>query len=164
MSMNTLLQYAHGDAVLYASDDLTFEKNCIEKAVKILKEKFPDTDGLIGIKQDIKGCSSAFGLIGKKFIERFPHRCVFCPDFIHYSSDFELGRFARNINKWSYCESALVHHKRLKDKTWQVAHKVRDRDFQTMKLRREKKLFWGHSFELATELGKKRLKKLGELA
>lgn len=158
MSMNTLLQYAYGDAVLYASDDLVFEKDCIEKAVKMLKEKFPDTDGLIGIRQDIKGCSSAFGLMGRKFIDRFPHRCVFCPDFIHYSSDFEIGRFARNINKWGYCESALVRHKRLKDQTWRVAHKVRDRDFETMKLRRQKKLFWGHNFELATDLGKKDLK------
>lgn len=164
MSMNTLLQYAYGDAVLYASDDLVFEKDCIEKAVKMLKEKFPDTDGLIGIRQDIKGCSSAFGLMGRKFIDRFPHRCVFCPDFIHYSSDFEIGRFARNINKWGYCESALVRHKRLKDQTWRVAHKVRDRDFETMKLRRQKKLFWGHNFELATDLGKKRLKALGKLA
>jgi len=33
-----------------------------------------------------------------------------------------------------------------------------------MKLRREKKLFWGHNFELVTDLGKKRLKALGELA
>jgi len=54
MSMNTLLQYARDDAVFYASDDLIFEKDCIEKAVKMLREKFPDTDGLIGIRQNIK--------------------------------------------------------------------------------------------------------------
>ena len=152
-SINRGISYAISDAVMYAADDLVFKKDCLEKAVRAMEEKFPDGNGLIAINQTVGGITSAFGLMGRKFIEHFPARRVFCPEFIHYSSDSEIGLYARNNNLFHYCEDAIMDHKRLKDDTWRKANEIKNKDYETRVLRRGRGLIWGDSFELVTEKG-----------
>jgi hypothetical protein len=146
-SQNKVLKMTHEGAVIYASDDLQFSKDCILHAVNKLKKKAPDTDAMIAIEQDVKGCSTAFGLLGRKFIERFPDSQVFCPDYIHYGSDSELGRFARHIGRLFMCPEAKVLHNRPKDSTYKLAKPMEPQDFNFIRQRREKNLLWGRDFE-----------------
>jgi len=147
ISMNKVLKHTKGDAVLYASDDLIFWHNCISNAVKAMKEYFPNTDGLIALKQIQKEGGAAFGLLGRKFIDRFPDNAVFCPEFIHYAGDTELKRFAMSIDKLRQCKEAVVDHPRLEDGTTELAHEVKIRDKQVYKKRKNRGLLWGHTFE-----------------
>ena len=147
-SMNRALRYKREGAVIYASDDLEFDPRCIEIAVNRLEEKMPNTDGLIAIKQSVVGCSTAFGLLGHRFIERFPDRAVFCPDYVHYGSDSELGRFAHSINRLHICDEARVKHHRLQDTTYRTAKPMEIQDFHYIDIRREAGLLWGRDFKL----------------
>ena len=146
-SMNRALkEMDDADAVICASDDLEFPPDGISKAVVILKERFPDGDGLIGLKQSCAGVDSAFGLIGRKFIDRFPDRQVFCPDYIHYFSDLELGLFAKSINKFYLCGDVVLKHDRPKDKTRELGLRVFGIDRATRAERVRKGYLWGRNF------------------
>lgn len=151
-SINRALQFAVSDAVIYASDDLKFSPVCIGRTVARLQQVAPDTDALIAIKQNIVGCSTAFGLLGRKFIERFPGRRVMCPDYIHFGGDSELGRYARHIGKLFITEGAEVIHERLmKDETHRLAKTVERRDFNMITERRKLGLLWGRDPKLITQ-------------
>lgn len=152
-SINRGIFYATSDAVMYAADDLVFQEDCLEKAVRAMDGKFPDGNGLVAINQTVRGVISAFGLMGRKFIEHFPGRRVFCPEFIHYSSDFEIGRYARNNNLFHYCEDATMNHERLKDDTWRKANEAKQKDYEVATRRENRGLVWGDSFELVTGKG-----------
>jgi len=147
ISMNKALKQIKGDAVLYGSDELTFKPNCISNATKAMKEYFPDADGLIALKQVHREGGAAFGLLGRKFINRFPDNMVFCPEFIHYGGDTELKRFAQSVGRFYQCREAVVNHPRLYDNTFKLARKVKTHDKQLYNRRRREKLLGGHNFE-----------------
>ena len=147
-STNRGLQHIKHGAVIYGSDDLEFDPQCIEIAVEKLKAEAPDTDGLVAIKQNVIGCSTAFGLLGHRFIERFPNRSALCPDYVHYVSDSELGRFARSIGRLHPCDEARVIHHRLQDATYRVAKPLEVQDFYYIDERRKAGLLWGRDFKL----------------
>lgn len=149
-SINRALQDTQGDAVLYASDDLTFPPELISELVKALKNHFPDGDGLIGIKTKPTSVQGAFGLMGNKFIDHFPGRQAFCPDFIHYASDFEIGRYARVHKKFFFCETSILLHHRWCDETTKLAWSTKKRDRGISVKRRGKGLIWGTTFERVT--------------
>lgn len=147
-SMNRVLgEMEQTNTVLYGSDDLIFWPSCISNAVKAMKEHFPDTDGLVALKQIQKEGGAAFGLMGRTFINRFPDSAVFCPEFIHYGADTELKRFAISIDKLYQCREALVDHPRLEDRTTELSLEVKVRDKQIYKKRKNRGLLWGHTFE-----------------
>lgn len=149
-SMNLALQLLDEEAFVYASDDLEFGKECIELAWKKLFRKSPDGDAVVQITQDVKGCSSAFAMFGFRWAQRFPQRHVFCPDYVHYCSDWELGRYARTQGRFYECKEARVLHARLKDTTMKLAKKTEQRDYRARDERKEKGLLWGTSFERVT--------------
>lgn len=147
-SMNRgLREMGEADAVIYASDDLMFRPNCISNAVKAMKEHFPDNDGLVALKQAQKESGVAFGLLGRKFINRFPNNMVFCPDYIHYGCDKELERVAKQLERIYQCREAIVSHSRLHDNTYNLAQEVRGRDREIRRMRRKRRFYWGVNFE-----------------
>jgi len=149
-SMNLALKIFDEGAVVYASDDLEFGKECLEIAWKLLFTKAPDGDAMVQITQDVKGCSSAFAMFGFKWMLRFPHRQVFCLDYVHYCSDWELGRYARTLGRFYECQGAKVMHARLKDTTMRLAKNTEQRDYRARDERAAKGLLWGLSFERVT--------------
>jgi len=134
------------DAVLYASDDLIFAPDCISQAVAALQKHFPDGDGLIGLAQT-RVTKGAFGLMGRKFIERFPNQQVFYPEYIHYAGDTELEQYAIFLNRFYWCETAFVKHPTLKDSTYILGQEIRSHDSAIYRARQAKGLLWGKSFE-----------------
>lgn len=152
-NMNRALNSFISDGIIYASDDIVFQPDCISIAVKALQERFSDGDGLVAFKwKGIENESPAFGLMGRKFIERFPERAVFCPDYIHYASDSELKRFAVSIGKFHFCREALITHKAPKDNTYRLAREFRSKDDRLYYRERPAKGYlWGKNFGLVRE-------------
>jgi len=150
-SMNrALLEMGDVDAVLYGSDDLTFAPSCISEAVIALKKHFPDGDGVIGLNSG--GPPTAFGLMGRKFINRFPDRQVFCPEYLHFGGDSELGKFAKKIDRFHFATGAVVEHVfAQKGRTTELSRLAKKHDRPMYRRRRGKGLYWGESFELLGE-------------
>jgi hypothetical protein len=146
-SMNRAMPFV-SDAALYASDDLCFPKGFIKQAVNRLENEFPDKLGLIGFNtlSTPKNTPFAFGLMGKAFINQFPNYQVFCPDYIHYGSDTEMGMFAQKIERFHFMEDISVEHHRDKDLTYKLANKVRERDRRVYLARSQRGLLWGRDF------------------
>lgn len=143
----TLREMNDTGAAIYASDDLNFPPYAISRAVAAMRKYFPDTDGIISLKQSCLGVDSAFGLMGEKFIERFPNRQVLCPDYIHYVSDVELGKFAKSIDKFRLCEDVILEHDRPTDKTRELGLNVLTADRATEIERVHRGFLWGKTFE-----------------
>lgn len=150
-SMNRGLQeFEDADFVVYAADDIEFPVNGISLAVKAMEAHFPNGDGLVGLNQNCAGIDSAFGLMGRKFIERFPEKKVFCPDYVHFVSDAELGAFAKSIGKFHFCKEVVLKHERLQhDKTFMLGMGTWGRDMAMQMERHQKGFLWGSNFGLA---------------
>ena len=147
-SINRVLKEFGSEYYIFASDDLIFPPDCIEMAMKAMEKHFPGGDGIVGIGR--KG-RSAFGLFGDKFVERFPNREVFCPDFTHYGSDSELFRTVKELGKIVYLpEECRVKHFRNKDETWRLARRIRAKDREVFDERKRKGYKWGIDFNLVT--------------
>jgi len=153
-SMNKGL-YHVTDAAIYGGDDITFDEDCIERAVVLLKQK--GGDALIGLRQKKMGSPTSFGLIGHKFITHFPDNQVFCPDYIHYGGDSELARYVRSTGKLFLSSTiGITHHRGPADETYKltIAKKTGTRDNFYFKKRRAMDLTWGLDFQLLSKEGK----------
>jgi len=147
-SINRVLKEFDSEYYIYASDDLFFQKDCIKAAIKEMEKYFSDRDGVVGIGRQGR---SAFGLMGDKFVNRFPGREVFCPDFIHFGADSELLRTLKILDKITYLpEENRVKHFREKDETWRWARRIRARDREVFYKRQTKGYQWGIDFGLVT--------------
>ena len=105
-------------AVQWLVDDVALYPDFLEKAVGALYEHFPDTDGVIGTRQECPGYSNYtfkwFGqsLLGRKFIERYKDvdYQVCCPYYKHFYQDEEMWQFACSLEKFRNCPEALLKH------------------------------------------------------
>lgn len=146
---NLLTQKAE-DAVLYATDDIEFKPGSIEAAVKAMIEHYPDEDGIVGFRQvNHKHFSKAgVALIGQKFLQRYPQKKLFCPEYFHFSCQ-EIERLGNKLGKIHLEQKAeLIHyhpsfnHHEV-DQTHREARIYRKRDRKISSMRREKDLIWG---------------------
>ena len=159
--INDLVSISTADAVLILADDVELQAGCIDKATRAMEASFGESgyDGVIGINQmnvphvnDVT--EFAFCMIGRAFIDRFPGRQVFCPDYYHFSGDTELGLYAKSVERFVFLPHAcLIHHHpdastRAADATHRHGRTKRHEDAQTRHIRREKGLLWGASSEL----------------
>lgn len=141
-SLNRIFRETDDDYYFYASDDLHFNLDTITKAMADMKKLFPDGDGVIGITQNLgKFCPAAFGLVGRKFINRFPDRKLMYPRYIHFCSDSELWRYSRKIKRF-HLSKAAVHHNRPFDNCKKLAQTTLARDRRIWFPRRDSGRFW----------------------
>jgi glycosyltransferase involved in cell wall biosynthesis len=151
-SYNKVFRLLDSGAILIATDDLVFHKNCISNAATFFSRRFPNTDGLVGLNQlqdgRPKGRKYAFCLMGRKFFERYKKRVVFCPDYVHFNGDREIGIYGKQEKRFHFLESARVDHIRLDDETTSLGKEVYQKDRDTWNKRQSRGLLWGKSFEL----------------
>ncbi len=154
-------QFPLVDAFCYLCDDVEVDQTCFEAVNKLMMNRWPDTDGVVGLHQkniaNMNGwCQSAMGVVGRKFADRFPDRKIFCPVYQRFHFDSELGQYARSVGRFEYClEASLWHHHPVyetneMDETHRL---VRDpqlvaADTAMYKVRHENGLIWGKTFEL----------------
>jgi hypothetical protein len=155
-----LAHWTDGDLFVYLCDDTQLDQGCIAAAVREFENRWPDLDGVVGFHQsNIVGkggwCSSAMGMIGRTFAERFPERQAFCPDYSRFHADSELGAYAREVGRFVYCpEASLVHYhpahcKSEMDETHSVVRTPAEvqMDRETWNERQRRGLLWGRNFE-----------------
>lgn len=139
-------------SLFQASDDLIFHPDCLSASVYAMRAHFPKGRGVIGINQLQNGIPRgrhyAFTLMNRAYIDHFPDRIIFCPDYIHFCSDREHGEFAQRSGCFSFCKSARVDHIRVDDLTTQIGRKEYKPDRAIYRARRDKGLLWGQTFEL----------------
>jgi len=131
---------------IYASDDLVFPPDLIKNAMKLMREKFPDGDGVVTLGRRHK---AIFGLIGNKWVERFPSRQVFCPFYTHYGSDPEHTELAHKLERFAFHPNRdlQVKHYRRNDETRRFSRSTRDVDRALYRDRQERGRLWGVDFE-----------------
>lgn len=139
-------------AFLVGGDDLIFYPDCLEQAVKSMQQHFPERIGIIGINQYIDGkpggLRGAFALMNRKFIDHFPNRILYCPDYVHYYADTEIVQFAKSINGFYFCKAAKLDHLRLMDKVGRMTSQRVPGDKAMYEKRRAKGYLWGKNFDL----------------
>jgi glycosyltransferase involved in cell wall biosynthesis len=150
-----------GDWIICLSDDTELYPDCLEKLALRAEKHFPDTNGFIGINQvnikDGDGFSeSAQPCLGRKFLERFNGKEIFCPDYLGFGGDAELGFLGKTLKRFVWCEEAKLyhyhpcHHPEEMDDTHNVLRKGNrvTVDNAMYKRRRELGYLWGQDFNL----------------
>ena len=143
------------DGVLCGTDDIEFEEMSIQNAYETFNKHFLDDDGVVGFVQkpgqfDFAGVA----LVGKRFIERYPQKQLFCPVYFHFGSQ-EIYRLCEKIKQetkkttFVQDENAVIYHyhpsffPEMMDKTHEEARLHRSRDLLLSKTRKNKGLVWG---------------------
>lgn len=75
------------DAVLFAVDDMEFLPGAIESAIRSMRERFPDGDGVIGFTQQGQNNFHPTGvvLMGQKFLQRYPEKKPYFPGYFLFA-------------------------------------------------------------------------------
>jgi len=150
-----LLNNFKADIMCYLCDDTEVFENTFNNVIKHFEDKFKNTDGMVTLKQaNMQGSDSAMGCIGKYFAFRYLNRQCFCPNFVSFYADTELGDFAKKLNKFHYGEDCLINHYHpaiFKDEMDATHGTIRGNekniDIKVNAIRREKNLLWGESIE-----------------
>jgi glycosyltransferase involved in cell wall biosynthesis len=140
--------------ILYAADDIELHPDCVSVAWKTLNEKFPDLDGIIGFNQEnMKGLhpyKGAFGLIGRRYLDRFTSRKWLFPKFFGHFSDMYSTFIAEKLGKFYYEENAkVIHHHPLVTKIKDTStveilkHHHTDNEIREILLSLVDKHYWG---------------------
>lgn len=106
------------DGFMGLVDDVELTPSALVNAVATLSKYYPDTDGVIGLKQECPGHPNYtfkwFGqtLMGRKWIDRYKsvdHQ-ICCPQYRHFFQDEEMYEYASSLDKFIKCENALLYH------------------------------------------------------
>jgi len=160
--MNILVDRNESDFVLYCADDLEFDPDCMTTAMNAMEELFSDGDGLVTFNIKNTGVSTEgdtkftyHGVMGRKYIERFPKGFCFCPDYNHGYGDLEIGIYAIRLHKQFYCEQAKLFQYLIRetitksvDESQVLATKKISNDTTVHRRRKRLGLLWGESDKL----------------
>lgn len=138
--------------VLAAVDDVVFKPGAIDSAIDELYENFPDSDGVIGFRQDGNTYHpTGMFIAGSKFVDRYPERQLFCPQYFHFAAQ-EIHWHAEKLGKFKQgSEAVCVEHFHQQrpdvevDQTHIDARKYKKRDHDLIKARKEAGLIWGYN-------------------
>lgn len=153
---NDHLRTMEADALCYLTDDVELDKDCLINGWESLSDV--EFDGVVGFKMsnatDGQPCEAAFGMLGRKYAERFPARDVFCPEYWCFFCDSELEEYAKSIDKFYFNKQAILQHahpsftneKPDATHTWHRRHSMEDHAVRNF--RKKKKILWGRSYFL----------------
>lgn len=147
---NVLIQYVE-DALIYATDDIVFQKNAIESAVASMDKSFPDGDGIIGFHQENASsyCPSGVALVGQKFLLRYPDKKLFNPQYKHFACQ-EINRLGIITDRIRVDLNAKIFHdhpafyRESMDETHKEARRWRKHDLEISTARKKMNLTWGN--------------------
>lgn len=155
---NDHIKKTEADAIMYLNDDVILEIECIKNSIESLIIHYPDLDGVIGIYQENipnnQACPSAFGVIGKKFFNRFPDKKVFCEDYNRFYLDSELFLYSKREQKFFFDSTCRLKHlhpafdSKQEDSTHFDVRTHLKKDKEMFILRQTKGYLWGKDFNL----------------
>ncbi|MHA1288567.1 MAG: methyltransferase domain-containing protein [Candidatus Thorarchaeota archaeon] len=143
------------DGLLYATDDILFEKGAIQRAFEFFNQEFPDDDGVVGFIEDLPNyCKTAVGLVGQQFLLRYPEKKLFYPRYFHFACQ-EIERLVDVVELQKHVfatrdDLRLSHahpsvDKKYLDQTHRDARKYAKRDHNLSRERRAEGLIWGYN-------------------
>ena len=147
---NRVLKEFESDFYICASDDFIFPATGIERAMKVMRDRFPDGDGVVTLW---KRNNAVIGLIGRKLVEHFPNRQIYCPDYIHYCADWEFVWYLKRSKKLANFlkgRPPVKHVNNGRDETHDFSVQARKKDAQMREDRLLKGYAWGKNFNLIT--------------
>lgn len=137
------------DAVLYATDDITFRPDAIDIAAATGARLFPDGDGVVGFWQDgNKFHPSGVALILSEFMKRYPERKIHFPGYYHFAAQ-EVYQLANLLGRFHLEKNAKIYHfhpsthQAERDWTHIEARKFKSRDERLKKERESRGEIWG---------------------
>jgi len=147
-----LSKWFNSDIMVYLCDDTELYPSTINNIFYHFEDRFPDTDGLVTFKQaNIKGTDSAMGAIGRKFSQRYGSKQCFCPNYVSFYADTELGDYAKKLGKFYYAEDCLINHYHpvsgvKPDAThWVIRGKDKEIDIKVNAQRKQANWLWGET-------------------
>lgn len=157
---NDYLRTMEADALCYLTDDVLLDRYCLLIAAEEIKKM--EFDGVVGFNienrmEEVQPCLAAFGLVGKKFADRFPGRAVFCPDYYSLFADVELEKFAKLTGRFRFqgaCKLVHFHPAYAPDEADETHLHTRrriSRESAIFEARSTGGLVWGKSFELVNK-------------
>jgi len=150
------------DGLICAVDDITFFPGAIDEAARVMKEKFPDDDGIVGFRRadrdqtkmnKTSGLYGGVALIGQTFIRRYQNRKICFPGYFLFAAQ-EMTNLAVKLKKGVVADKAeIFHHSPRKgggmDQTHVEGRRFRTRDREHRKERVAAGLLWGDGEEAA---------------
>lgn len=106
------------DALICAVDDMVFQALAIREAAKVMRDKFPDDDGVVGFYradrdhtkiEKTTGFYAGVSLVGQKFLQRFPNRRLFYPGYFLFAAQ-EMTNLAVKLGRIAMAERAPIFH------------------------------------------------------
>lgn len=120
---NDCLAEATGEFIVFAADDLRWEKGWLEAAMERMSE-FPDGWGLVGFNDGHWDAElSTHYLMSRRFIVEVLGGVVAWDFYRHSFNDLEVNDRAKAAGRYAWCENAHVYHEhwlfgdRAKDET-----------------------------------------------
>jgi len=143
------------DGFSWGVDDVVYEDDFFNRAIESYSKRFPDDDGVLGFnvlnnKHRVRKASQSIcglGLVGKKWLERYPEKKLLYPEYFHFSIQ-EVATLGTKLNKIYLDMSLKVYHLspaagEPADKTHSEARRHRVEDKQLFRERCAQGLVWG---------------------
>lgn len=153
------------DAFIGLCDDIQVYSDALKNIVQVYQLAFDNRDGVMGFNQvceDNKNYTfKQYGqmIIGRKFIERYKevNYTYYAPMYKHFYADEELYNFAISLEKFRFCQEAILNHDHPSftgsvDETHNIIrsgiNSPKAQDIKTFKDRQTRGLTWGKSWEI----------------
>lgn len=134
---------AVADGLLYATDDIEFDGAALLDVFDQFNARFPDDDGVIGLRQNRDHHETGVALMGAAFLDRYPARQPFYPGYWHFSAQ-EVLWLARSVGRYEPSDRVVVNHAQtMFDATGKEARAHKARDMAMIRRRKEDGLIWG---------------------
>lgn len=143
------------DGFSWGTDDVIYEDGFFNRAIESYSERFPDDDGVLGFnvlnnRHRVRKMSQSIcglGLVGKKWLERYPQKMLLFPGYFHFSIQ-EVATLGTRLDKIYLDMGLKVYHLspaagEPADRTHIEARKYRAKDKQLFRERCAKGLIWG---------------------
>jgi len=153
---NMMTSHCEG-SILWATDDILFRRGSIEAAWESLWREFPDGDGVIGFgvenaKPPTNFCWTGVGIMGGKFLNRYPKKMISYPGYFHFGTR-EIETLSKRLGKLRRELEARIFHNHpdfypsQMDTTHHEARIHHAEDVKIKKDRMKRGLIWGFGDE-----------------
>lgn len=93
-------------ALVYVAQDAFPSRRWLRDAVRVMGEK---DAGLVAFNDGKwRGAIAGFGLVDPAWTRSLYGRGIFWPEYRAHAADYELAELARAMNRFAYCESAVL--------------------------------------------------------
>jgi len=144
---------SYGGSFICLSDDTEFPEGSIKKAYEELISNFHGTDGIVDFHvSNMNSPNGCYMLVGEEFINRFPGRQPFFPEYRFMYASAELRDCAMELGRFYHSKEATIKHFHpsagfAQDETHKRIRQsdILTKDRETYERRKDENLLWGYN-------------------